>query len=338
MRGDHGRRVRAYRAGVFAVSSRACTIAALGVALFGCGGGEANGPSAPPIPPLSYLSLFPAQGVSVVGDTIMFVVTARDLAGADVPDIAPLYASSSPGVVSIQPDGRIVASGVGTATVRANGGGQTAEATIHVGSATYDLAGLGPPRVLDAGYIDLSKIERVSRFRSAIGHSYVDGSGETCRSMKHYFQPKASVDWTAVEVYAPATGTIWKIATDGWGYRVMLRPRDLPALNIAIFHVNPDPGIVKDTWVNAGDRIGRHASSSTMSDIATDIGGKENGTLLSYFQTMTDGVFALYQARGVASREAAIITKEERDADPVPCVGEQQFPEQGTLPNWVDLN
>jgi hypothetical protein len=142
-------------------------------------------------------------------------VIARDLAGADVSNVVPVYSSSNAGVVRIDPDGRIVPTGVGTAIVRANAGGQVAETVIHVGSPTYDLAALGPPRVLNANYIDLSKIEQVSRFRSTIGHSYVDGSGETCRSMKHYFQPKASVDWTMVDVYAPASGTIWLIATDG---------------------------------------------------------------------------------------------------------------------------
>jgi len=65
---------------------------------------------------------------------------------------------------------------------------------------------------------------------------------------------------------------------------------------------------------------------------------KEGGDLISYFEVMTDEVFALYQARGVASREAAIITKEERDADPVPCVGEEQFTVHGTIPDWLVLN
>ena len=320
-------------------ASLACALVAIGPTLFGCGGsgdgGDAMGPSSPP---LSYLELFPAQRVALIGETMEFKVIARDLAGADVPNVVPEYSSANPGVVAIDATGRIFGNGAGSSIVRANAGGRVAETLVHVGPETYDLATLGPPRVLDANYIDLSKIERISRFRSAIGHSYVDGSGETCRSMKHYYQPKGSVDWTTVEVYAPASGTIWTIATDGWGFRVMLRPRDLPALNVAIFHVNPDPGIVKYSWVEAGDRIGRHASGSTMSDIATDIGGKETGTLLSYFHTMTDPVFALYQARGVPSREAAIITKDERDADPVPCVGEQQFPVQGTVPNWVVLN
>jgi hypothetical protein len=49
-------------------------------------------------------------------------------------------------------------------------------------------------------------------------------------------------------------------------------------------------------------------------------------------------VFALYQARGITSRGAAIITEAERDADPVPCVGEQQFTVHGTIPDWLDLN
>jgi hypothetical protein len=252
-------------------------------------------------------------------------------------NVIPTYSSSNTAVVRVDPGGSVVASGAGMATVRATAGGQTAESVIHVGAATYDSV-QGPPRVLNASYIELPKIERVSRFRSTVGHSYVDGSGETCRSMKHYFQPRQSIDWTSVEVYAPAAGTIWLIATDGAaGFRVMLRPRDLPALEVAMFHVNLDAAIVKNTWVEAGDRIGRHASPFTMSDIATGVGGRE-GTLFSYFETMTDGVFSQYQARGVSSRQAAVITRGERDQDQVPCVGEQQFTVQGKTPDWVVLN
>jgi hypothetical protein len=117
-----------------------------------------------------------------------------------------------------------------------------------------------------------------------------------------------------------------------------MRPRDLPALTVVVFHVNPDPDLVRGRWVESGDHIGRHASRSTMSDIALIVGNKEGGTLLSYFEGMTDAVFAQYQARGVPSRGAAIITRAERDADPVPCVGEQQFTVHGRLSDWLDLN
>jgi hypothetical protein len=322
---------------------RTCTVVSLGAIALACGGsgGAANGPgpSTSPSPTLTQLTLFPARLVAVVGETITLRVTARDSAGAEVSNVSPEYSSANPGVVRVEPGGRLVASGAGTATVRATAGGQTAESVIHIGSATYDLASLGPPRVLTASYIDLSAISRISRFRSAIGHSYTDSSGETCRSMKHYFQPKSSVDWTTVAIYAPASGTIWQIAPDGdFGSRIVLRPRDQAALEVTLFHVTLDPGIVANGWVEAGDRIGRHASSGTMSDIAAGIGPRQTGTLVSYFQVMTDAVFAQYQSRGIPSREAAIITRLERDADAVPCSGESPFPVQGTLPNWLVLN
>jgi hypothetical protein len=326
MSGDDGYQVGRPDRRAVAAAGRARLLAVLSVAfVVACGGSDnAAGPAGPPSqsPPLSYLALFPARLVAVVGEQITLTVTARDVDGATLGSVAPQYISTNPDVVRIEPgpagtSGQLLASGVGTATVRASAGGQTAEAIIHVGSASYALA-LGPPRVLNGNYIDLSKIERVSRFRSTVGHSYTNDTGvETCRSMKHYFEPRLSVDWTTVDVYAPAPGIIRGIRVDGRGYQVSLRPRDLPALNVTIFHVSPDPGLVIGTWVEAGDRIGRHASSFTMSDIAMSIGPKQGGTLISYFEAMTDSVFAEYQTRGVPSRQAAIITREERDADPV---------------------
>lgn len=314
---------------------RACTIGALGVSLVTCGDA---GPGPATGPQLSFLSLFPDRRAAVVGEQVAFSVTARDLQGSNLPNVVPTYSSSSAAVVRVEYGGRLVAAGVGTATVQASAGGQTAEAVVYVGAATYDFATQGPPHVLPANYIDLSKIERVSRFRSTVGHSYTDGS-ETCRSMKHYFQPKVSLDWTTVDIYAPTAGNVMGIAPDGaFGYRVRIRPRDLPILDIQIFHMVPDSGIVRNRWVEAGQHLGRHASSGTMSDIAMSIGPVEGGTLISYFDAMTDAVFAQYQARGVASREAAIITEAERDADPVPCMGQGQFTVHGTLPDWLVLN
>jgi hypothetical protein len=253
-----------------------------------------------------------------------------------VPDVLPAYTSSNSAAVMVQGGRHLRAVGVGTATIRATAGGQSAEFLIHVGSNVYDPSVQGPARALSANYIDLSKIGRISRFRSTIGHSY---GPEPCRSMKHYFEPRLSVDWTSVDIYAPATGTIWTVASDGWGYRVMLRPLDLAAIDVALFHVNVNPGIVRGTWVEAGQPIGRHATRSTMSDIAVTVGSYDTGTFLSYFEVMSDSVFAEYRARGVPSREAAIITRAERDADPIPCEpGERQFTVHGTLPDWLDLN
>lgn len=317
---------------------RACVVVGFGILTLQCGSSDEV--TEPAESPLSFLSLFPVKQAVLVGDGFYYVVTAQDTAGNDLPDFQPKYTSSDPSVVRIEGDNRIQAIDEGTVTITASAGGQTTQATIYVGAKTYDLATLGPPRILNANCIDLSKIEKISRFRSTVGHSYVDGSGETCRSMKHYFQPYyPDVDWTTVDVYAPVSGYLLAVGLDGiYGYSVLIRPRDLPVMMVQLFHINLDPGIETGGWVEAGDHLGRMASSNTSFDIAVDIGSKEEGTLLSYFDTMTDEVFAEYQARGVATREAAIISKEERDADPVPCVGEQQFTVHGTLPDWVVLN
>jgi hypothetical protein len=316
-------------------------IGAVGILASGCGDSNPAGPSSPTptTPPLSFLELYPPRTVAAVGEPIEVTVRARDQAGADLTGVVPAYSSTNPGIVSVDAAGRMHATGPGVATVRASAGGQTAEIVVHVGPATYDVAAQGPPQLLTANYIDLSKMQQISRFRSAIGHSYTNDTGdETCRSMKHYYQPHPSVDWTSVDIHAPVTGSILTVATDGRGFRIQIRARDLPILYVQLFHVSPDPGIVRGAWVEAGQHVGRHASPLTMSDIATSVGPKEGGTLLSYFDTMTDAVFAEYQARGVPSRQAAIITRAERDADPVQCVGESQFTTQGRLPNWLVLN
>jgi len=302
----------------------------------GCGGSDAA--VEPDGPSLSQLSLFPEKQVALVGEQLTLSVTARDLAGNVVPTVAPVFTTANATVVGIEPSGRIVARGAGTATVLARAGGKLAEATVYVGSPTYDLAALGAPRVATADYIDLAKIERISRFRSTVGHSYTDGS-ESCRSMKHYFQPRLTLDWTTVDVFSPVEGTVIVVRQDGaWGKQILIRTRLVPFVTVALFHVNPDAHVVPLAWLNAGDHVGRHASQSTMSDIAISIGPKEGGRLISYFDAMTDAVFQRYQGRGVASRSALIVTQAERDADPVPCVGESQFTIFGSLPNWVVLN
>ena len=125
----------------------------LGVMVGACGrSDDRNGPSSPSAP-LSRLELFPARIVVAVGESIEPTVLARDLAGAEVAGVVPSYSSSSPGVVRIAPGGRLLADGIGTATVQASAGGQVAEMVVHVGAATYDLVALGPPRLLDANYI-----------------------------------------------------------------------------------------------------------------------------------------------------------------------------------------
>jgi hypothetical protein len=62
----------------------------------------------------------------------------------------------------------------------------------------------------------------------------------------------------------------------------------------------------------------------------------EGWKLVSYFDVMTDSLFATFQARGINARADAIISKEDRDGNPLACSGEA-FADPGTLPNWVML-
>lgn len=74
-------------------------------------------------------------------------------------------------------------------------------------SPTYDVDALGIPRFVADNYLDLAVIEKISRFRSSVGHDYHD-QFEGCRSMKHYFFPRSAADWSTIPIYAPVSGAV----------------------------------------------------------------------------------------------------------------------------------
>jgi hypothetical protein len=90
------------------------------------------------------------------------------------------------------------------------------------------------------------------------------------------------------------------------------------------------------TTVAAGQRLGHHIGSQTMSDIAIRIETPGGLRLVSYFEAMTDGTFAPYQARGAGSRGSLILSRAARDASPLSCNGEQ-FTGASTLADWFDV-
>lgn len=107
---------------------------------------------------------------------------------------------------------------------------------------------------------------------------------------------------------------------------------------IHIFHVSQASHLAEGDTVAAGQLLGTHASNETMSDIAVLVYTTQTEwRYTSYFDVLSDGLFQTYQARGVASRDAMIISKEARDADPLACSG-QTFTSFGTLESWVTLN
>ena len=120
----------------------------------------------------------------------------------------------------------------------------------------YDVDAKGIPRFVTVNYIDLSKIDRISKFRSGEGHDYSDDF-ESCRSMKHYFVPKDGIDWTTVQVYSPIKGKVIRTSQESvGGIQVQICPDEYPAFYFAIFHIN----LINP--LNDGDRKSTRLNSS----------------------------------------------------------------------------
>ena len=91
--------------------------------------------------------------------------------------------------------------------------------------------------------------------------------------------------------------------------------------------------------VKAGQKIGVIGQYSN-TDIAVQVGGF-NGQFISYFDVIPDSIFAKYTSRGIKTRDDIIISKAERDVNPLQCNGEQfakNYDSDPTLANFVYLS
>ncbi len=199
---------------------------------------------------------------------------------------------------------------------------------------TYDIDADGIPRFAGANYIALDKIGRISKFRSGEGHDDSD-SFESCRNMKHYFDPE-SEDPSTVGIFSPVDGTIIGTIEEG-GTSFGISPDENGAFYFVIFHVDLAAPLNPGDVVTAGQQLGTHSEAVQASDILVGVHTPDGLKLVSYFDVMTDSLFASYQARGMNSRSDAIISKEERDADPLAC-DDSEFADSGNLEGWVTLD
>lgn len=213
-------------------------------------------------------------------------------------------------------------------TACAGGGGGQNESNNSEYTQAYDFEKLGMPVIIENHYIDYSKLLYISKFRSAWGHDYSD-SFEHCRSMKHYFQMPNTVE--GLSIYSPVTGVIVaKFDEQTAGAQYWIRPTSAQYATVKIFHINGALNIGDS--INAGQSIGTHATSSTASDICIELNTTTGKKLVSYFDVMPDNLFANMASFGITNRSQLIITKEQRDADPLSCSGES-FQNQGTIEN-----
>jgi hypothetical protein len=248
-------------------------------------------------------------------------------------------------------------------TGHGDGDGLAGTYSMPEGSGTWEMERAGDlacanacePVVIapfvDVDFTDLDFIEEISLFRSSAGHDYSDDC-ESCRSMKHYFAPYAEFLVNGVvPVRSPVAGLVVSVEAEGHGAsvgdenkQVRIRSSLHPQVTFVLFHVDVVAGLAAGDVVAAGDAIGTArlvypdlAEVAHDFDVAVRVHTLLADRLLSWFDVVTDDLFATYVARGAAARSDFVITEAARDADPLSCTG-QAFDGPGALPAWFELD
>lgn len=200
---------------------------------------------------------------------------------------------------------------------------------------SYNVNVLGIPRFVNQDYIELSKINRISLFRSSAGHDYSDDR-EKCRSMKHYYDPKPSVNSGKIKVTSPVDGVVLGYVDEFAGTQLGIASSQNPGIHFILFHVKLKSRMRVGDVVAAGQVLGTHFGPQAVSDIAVAIVTPKEYRLVSFLDVMSDSLFASYQARGVNTRTDAILLSSERNSDPLTC-RDEEFATTGSLPAWIQL-
>ena len=225
----------------------------------------------------------------------------------------------------------------------------------------------GIPKFINTHFTELDKIEYIERFRSGYGWNCPDDF-ESCRIMGHNYVPfDEYTEDKEIKIFSPINGTIieiWQIYINSSGTwqpgeedsatYIIIKPSNYPEFKIKINMIDiRDMGLQNGMKVYTGQHLGyacmRYANTVTKLrsfGIIISVNICPSGEMkVSYFDVMTDKIFADYEARGAFSREQFIISKEDRDVDPLTCVfessvgyiGESWIYEKGNIPNWVYL-
>lgn len=195
-----------------------------------------------------------------------------------------------------------------------------------------------PRDLITSQFIDFDRVYMVSKFRSGAGHDFSSGvQGETCRSMKHYFntskfntsqnsqgpyrsQPTATEQ--NIKIYAPVDGRIVEIDDTHTGVGVKISPDTHSSFLVSIDHIDLLPEFKFGTHLKSGQWIATIGPRDGVDFSIETMTLNKGNILLSYFEVMTDEVFKPYKDLGF-EREDFIISKEYRDAHPFICGGIQ---------------
>jgi len=188
----------------------------------------------------------------------------------------------------------------------------------------------GIPKFATSNFIDLDMIDKMSKLRSGYGHDFSYGTDEDCRSIKHYFWAKGgdpgethNPAWMTVKYFSPVAGTLRDVIYTeneyGQEAQFVLHPTEQTAFRLKFFHVKLLDEIQSGIEVSAGQEIGTIGHEDAHGEIAVEIDTTEGLQLVSFLEIADENVFAEYEERGIVQIEDIIITKEERDANPLEC-------------------
>ena len=212
-----------------------------------------------------------------------------------------------------------------------------------------------PP--VTANVMDINRIFAISHFRSGAGHdySYSSWDGETCRSMKHYFNlglfnmgqnqvngmPKRSTlgpGETNINIYAPFDGTI--IANESEqtpiGTQVHIASAKNSHYYVRLFHIDLLPSLSVGSKVKSGELVGTIGPKDGM-DVSYEARLLDLKVVyLSIFDYMTPQAFVPYAALGYKPSDF-VLTRAQADAKGYQCNGEQFSNSPGLTPSSGQL-
>ena len=185
------------------------------------------------------------------------------------------------------------------------------------GGCSFELSPEDLDNVIGQSYltdlhVDLDKIEKISRYRSAAGHNFVDYSGESCVNLKHYFhtydegtEPPSNELPTSLDYFSPANGTIAVMGQarpdeDPTDYEIDIRLASNPNVIVRIFHINPADGLEVGSSLTSGQALGSAPTAHLDSgDFAVYVLTDEGYRHISMFEIMSQSVLDQFIARGV---------------------------------------
>jgi len=193
-----------------------------------------------------------------------------------------------------------------------------------------------PP--ITANPVQLNQIFAISQFRSDAGHDYSAASwdGETCRSMKSYYnfsqdvvnnvevRSKPTPGHPNIDIYAPFDGTITYNAVDTTplGTQVHIASAKDPSFYVILFHIDLSPSLHIGSHVTSGQMIATIGPMDEI-DVAYEAKLFPSGKVvyMSIFNYMTSAAFAPYAALGHKPSDF-VLTRAEADAKHYQCNGQ----------------